>query len=103
MKLSDKMPAQMNSTLAAKMPSTMESDAPAYAGEGGSDDAPVVPISRDSAQQDPQWDNLNEVGEKWNTTDKKTGKCGDWQACDRVETNVGGLPQRDPDNDGDLN
>jgi len=100
MKLSDQMPAQMDSTLPAKMPDSMPSQAKPTAG-GGSDDAPVVPIATTIPTQSQQVDNLNLVGEKWQTTDKKTGSS--WEVTDRVESNKGGLPQRDPDNDGDLN
>lgn len=100
MDLSAKMPAQMDSTLAAKMPATMKSEAET-SGDNGSNDAPVVPIVRDSAQNDQEWESINDDKPGWETQDKKTGS--EWELTDRKETDIGGRPQRDPDNDGDLN
>lgn len=80
MKRSSSMPAQMDSSLPASQPATMES-APT-ATPSGSAMAPVVAISRDSAQGG-QWSNMTEKGPSWETTDKKTGS--DWEATDRKE------------------
>jgi len=102
MKLSDKMPAQQDSTLAARMPAKMDSDAPAYKGEGGSDDPADSPIAQKSTGG-VDWQSINEKGESWQTADKKTGPGDGYSLQDRKETDTGGLPQRDPDNDGDLN
>jgi len=82
MNLSAKMPAQMDSSLAAKMPATMTSDAPATG--GGSLKPQVVPISRDSTQNDPQWVNVDDKGAAWQTEDKKTGS--EWEVSDRLES-----------------
>lgn len=82
-KLSDSMPAQQDSQLPATFAATMESDAPPYAGEGGSPDAPVVAISRDSTQTDPLWVNNDDKGADWQTEDKKTGS--EWEMTDRKE------------------
>lgn len=104
MDLSDKMPARQDSTLAAKMPAKMNSDRPGFKDEGKSDDAPVVPISRDSAPADTEWECINEQhGDMWQTSDQKTGPSDGYSLDDRKENESGGMPQRDPDNDGDLN
>lgn len=104
MDLSAKMPAKMDSQLDARMPAKMDSDAPAFAGEGGSDDAPVVPIKNTSVDQRGQWDAVDrERGLDWQTKDRLHGPTS-WEAGkDRINNGEGGLPQRDPDNDGDLN
>lgn len=92
MDLSAKMPAQMDSTLAAKMPSTMKSDAPPTGGNGPMK-APEVPISRDSKQDDPEWESLNDDRPGWEATDKKTG--AEWEMTERREHDLGGRTQRD--------
>lgn len=80
MNLSAKMPAQMDSSLAAKMPATIASDASPIGG-GGSN--PVVAIVRDSTQNDPEWVNKDDKGAGWQTEDKKTG--AEWEVTDRKE------------------
>lgn len=82
MDLSAKMPAQMDSSLPAKMPAVMTSEAPAIG--GGPAKAPAVPISRDSAQNDPMWENVDDKGVAWETADKKLGAT--WEATDRLES-----------------
>lgn len=104
MKLSDRMPAQQDSTLPAKMPDMIPSDAPPYAGEGGSDDAIVMEISRDTKRDSRlSWECVDDQKGDWQTTDAKSGTGKMWEASDDIEAPEGGLPQRDPDNDGDLN
>lgn len=86
-KLSDSMPAQQDSKMPATFSDNMPSDAPAYAGEGGSQDAPQVAISRDSQSQNAEWVNLQEKGPDWETADKKTGS--EWELTDRKEGSNG--------------
>lgn len=94
-KLSDSMPAQQDSTLAAKMPDRMSSDAPAYAGEGGSKDAPQDPISNQSQPQDAEWQCTDrERGISHETADRVNGEKIGWETTDRNNTAEGGLPQR---------
>lgn len=81
MKLSARMPAQMDSTLPAKMDAEMSSDSQQTG--GGSMDAPIVPIKRDSTQNDPQWVNVDDKGAAWQTEDKKLGSR--WEMTDRKE------------------
>lgn len=101
MKLSAKMPAQMDSTLAAKMADSMPSDSQ-KTGDGGSNDAPVTPIVRDSSPT-VEWQSLNDNKPGWEATDGEFNSKG-WEVTDRKdENNEGAMPQRDPDNDGDLN
>lgn len=103
MKLSDKMPSQMDPMMSPRMPAQMESNAPPYAGEGGSDDPAVVPIVNQSSYGSVTCQSISQnSGPAWETADNKTGSA--WMASDRKnETDKGSLPQRDPDNDGDLN
>lgn len=91
MKLSAKMPAQMDSTLPATQDASMPSDSQ-MTGDNGPMNGPSTPISRESAPQEAQWENLNEVGSDWQTEDKKTGS--EWELSDRVEGNKGSVPQR---------
>lgn len=82
MQLSAKMPAQMDSTLPAMGPATMPSDSQVTGG-GGPMTPPVVQISRDSTQTDPQWINVDDKGASWETADKKLGST--WEMTDRKE------------------
>ncbi len=66
MKLSDKMPAAMDSQLAAKMPATQPSEAKATG--GGSMMPTTSPIARDS--QGGEWQaNGRKNGDGWTTND----------------------------------
>jgi len=85
MKLSAKMPAQMDSTLPAKREATMPSDSQQTG--GGSMNPPVVAIVRDSKPQDNEWVNLQEKGPEWETAEKKTGS--EWELTDRKEGSNG--------------
>lgn len=86
-KLSDNMPAQQDSSMASRFSDNMPSDAPAYAGEGGSPDATPVEIMRDSTPQDAEWMNVEEKGSDWETEDKKAGS--EWELTDRKEDSNG--------------
>lgn len=97
-KLSAKMPAVQDAQMSPRFPAKMASDAPATG--GGSETPDVVEISRDSSQNDPQWDNLNDMhGDRVQASDWKTGPADGYSAADRVETDMGGLPQRAADED----
>ena len=103
MKLSAKMPSQMDAKLPAKMPDSMPSDSQTT-GDGRSDDAPVVEISRDTKRDSRlTWESIDDQKGDWQATDAKSGTGKLWEASDDIEGPEGGLPQRDPDNDGDLN
>lgn len=86
MKLSAKMPAQMDSTLPAKMDDSMPSDTQKTG--GGLPNNPIVPVITKSPQNDPQWVNLQEKGPDWETADKKIGEA--WEVTDREEGETNG-------------
>lgn len=102
MDLSAKMPATQPATMEAKMPSQIASDAPPYAGEGGSDDAPDVETSQQSTGG-VEWQAINDNKPGWEIgNDEQKGPT--WEMEDRKDENdEGAMPQRDPDDDGDLN
>ncbi len=103
MDLSIKMPASQPATMDAKMPATMKSDEPPFPDEGKSDDAPVEVCSQ-TTPKTVEWASINDNGGMgWDVaSDDQKGPT--WELEDRKdESDEGALPQRDPDNDGDLN
>jgi hypothetical protein len=101
MKLSAKMPATMDSTLPAKMPATMPSDTQ-QTGDGSSDDAPQMACSQ-TTPKTVKWESINDNKPGWDIGSDEQ-KLTTWELMDRKDENdEGAMPQRDPDNDGDLN
>lgn len=99
--LSAKMPSKVDATLPAKDPATRPSDTQ-QTGDGGSDDAPVGYCSQTTVQG-VKWESINDNKPGWDIgSDEQKGP--KWELADRKDENdEGGLPQRDPDGDGDLN
>lgn len=100
--LSAKMPAMVDSRLPAQDPATRPSDT-SNTGDGGSDDAPVVEISRDTPKPSVTWESINDNKPGWDIgTAEQKGP--EWELADRRDENdENAMPQRDPDSDGDLN
>lgn len=79
MKLSNKMPAQMNSQLDARMPAENKSEAKKTGGDGPMK-APKVPMNQDAGVVTP-WQNGNLGTQGWPETSRKEGS--EWELTDR--------------------